>query len=52
MTQNRNKPGQPNIVLMVADDFRYRDLVKTFCDKIQKFQQNTRDPWLHKWTYE
>lgn len=42
----------PDETANLADEPRHRELVKTFCDKIKKFQQDTRDPWLHKWTYE
>ncbi len=36
----------------LAGDPAYAGLVEAFCEKLQAFQQHTRDPWLHKWEYE
>jgi N-sulfoglucosamine sulfohydrolase len=36
----------------LAGDERYRGLVGSFTDKIKQFQEETNDPWAHKWTYE
>ncbi|MFA7232286.1 MAG: sulfatase [Victivallaceae bacterium] len=30
----------------------YIELVESFKNKIKKFQQDTNDPWFHKWEYE
>jgi N-sulfoglucosamine sulfohydrolase len=42
----------PDEVVNLADRNEYAALVEEFCDKIRRFQQETRDPWEHKWTYE
>ncbi len=30
----------------------YADRVDAFCHSLRAFQQQTGDPWLHKWEYE
>ena len=42
----------PDEVVNLAYRPKYRDLVDTFCEQIQAFQRETKDPWLHKWIYE
>ncbi|MFA7160478.1 MAG: heparan N-sulfatase, partial [Kiritimatiellia bacterium] len=42
----------PDETVNLADEPHCQKLAREFCDKIKKFQQDTRDPWLHKWTYE
>jgi N-sulfoglucosamine sulfohydrolase len=36
----------------LAEDPEYAPMVEQFCDKIRKFQEETGDPWIHKWEYE
>ncbi len=36
----------------LAEKPEYRQLIDEFKDKLQKFQKQTSDPWLHKWQYE
>ncbi|MCA1809602.1 MAG: sulfatase [Kiritimatiellia bacterium] len=42
----------PNETANLAGRPDYREMVEQFSEKIKKFQQQTQDPWLHKWTYE
>jgi len=42
----------PVEVVNLAGLPEYADLVADFCDKIKRFQRDTKDPWLHKWVYE
>ena len=42
----------PDEVVDVAEDPQHADLVAGFCARIRQFQEDTRDPWLHKWEYE
>ncbi|MFC1454088.1 sulfatase [Verrucomicrobiota bacterium] len=44
--------NDPNEITNLADDPHHRDMVNEFCDKIKTFQRDTRDTWIHKWTYE
>lgn len=30
----------------------HQELVRSFIEKLKAFQQQTKDPWFHKWTYE
>ena len=42
----------PDETVNLADEPHCQKLVREFCDKIKIFQKDTRDPWLHKLTYE
>lgn len=42
----------PDEIVNLAEDDAYRDLVYDFCAKLKRFQEETKDPWLHKWEYE
>jgi N-sulfoglucosamine sulfohydrolase len=42
----------PAEVVNLADRPEYAGLVEEFSAKIRRFQQETQDPWEHKWTYE
>ena len=42
----------PHEVVNRAGDSQYDGIVKAFSDKLKGFQEETDDPWLHKWTYE
>lgn len=44
--------ADPNEVINLADRPECRELVKSFIEKLKRFQDKTKDPWLHKWTYE
>ena len=36
----------------LADDPRYADLLGQLQEKLKRFQKQTKDPWIRKWTYE
>lgn len=42
----------PDEVVNLAEQEEYADLVAEFCWKLRAFQEETRDPWVHKWEYE
>jgi N-sulfoglucosamine sulfohydrolase len=42
----------PDEVVNLAERPEYADMVAAFCAQIKQFQQDTQDPWLHKWVYE
>ncbi len=42
----------PNEVANLADSPAHAEMVRDFCAKIEAFQKQTGDPWLHKWKYE
>ncbi len=42
----------PHEVRNLAEEAESADLVAQFSEKIRQFQQETKDPWLHKWDYE
>lgn len=44
--------SDPNEIANLAEDPSYADMVEGFVAKLKRFQQDTKDPWLHKWTYE
>jgi N-sulfoglucosamine sulfohydrolase len=44
--------ADPDEVRNLAAMPEHAALVQAFCAKLRKFQQETRDPWLHKWEYE
>ena len=42
----------PYETVNLAEESQYASLVEEFCHKLQKFQRETNDPWVHKWEYE
>jgi len=42
----------PHEIVNLADRPEYQNQVEAYCEKLKAFQQETRDPWLHKWEYE
>jgi N-sulfoglucosamine sulfohydrolase len=44
--------ADPHETNNLADQPEYADCVESFCGKIKAFQEETNDPWLHKWTFE
>jgi N-sulfoglucosamine sulfohydrolase len=42
----------PDEVVNLAERPEYAELVGEFCAKIRQFQEDTQDPWIHKWIYE
>lgn len=44
--------SDPDETVNLADDPAHAGLVADFVQKIKRFQQETSDPWFHKWTYE
>lgn len=42
----------PHEVANLADDPAHRAAFETLLAKLKAFQERTRDPWRHKWTYE
>jgi N-sulfoglucosamine sulfohydrolase len=44
--------SDPDEVVNLADKPEYQELIDSFCAKIKRFQKETEDPWIHKWTYE
>ena len=44
--------ADPDEVRNLVGDPEYSALVGTFQAKLKQFQEETGDPWLHKWTYE
>lgn len=44
--------SDPGEVVNLAGRPEYADMVSGFCERLQQFQQDTRDPWIHKWEYE
>lgn len=42
----------PDEINNLAEQTEYASLVDDFCQKLQVFQQQTKDPWFHKWEYE
>ena len=44
--------ADPNEVVNLANRPECQDLVSSFITKLKRFQEETSDPWLHKWTYE
>ena len=44
--------NDPNEINNLAESTTHQDLVATFADKLKRFQEETGDPWLHKWAYE
>ncbi len=44
--------NDPNEIENLAAKPEYKEMVDGFCEKLKKFQKETKDPWLHKWIYE
>jgi N-sulfoglucosamine sulfohydrolase len=44
--------NDPDEINNLADKAESKDIVKDFSAKLRKFQEDTNDPWLHKWKYE
>ena len=44
--------NDPNEVVNLADRPESAPLVADFTAKLKVWQKETRDPWIHKWTYE
>jgi len=44
--------NDPNEVTNLAGRAEYAGMVQSFVGKLKAFQQQTNDPWFHKWTYE
>lgn len=44
--------ADPNEVRNLAGKPELAEVEKELTDKVRAFQQRTKDPWLHKWTYE
>ncbi len=42
----------PNEIENLAERSDYGEMVGAFVAKLKTFQQDTGDPWLHKWIYE
>lgn len=42
----------PDEVNNLAEKPEYAEMVEAFCKKVKEFQQETGDPWIHKWIYE
>jgi len=44
--------ADPHETVNLADRPEHAPLVADFCARLKAFQEQTHDPWLHKWTYE
>jgi N-sulfoglucosamine sulfohydrolase len=44
--------ADPDEVVNLAQEPEYAYQVATLCASLKKFQQDTGDPWIHKWEYE
>lgn len=44
--------ADPDELVNLAERPGYEKTVGEYCEKIKRFQRETRDPWLHKWEYE
>jgi N-sulfoglucosamine sulfohydrolase len=42
----------PNETVNLAEKPEYAEMVRDFAEKLKKFQEETNDPWYHKWEYE
>ena len=42
----------PGEVANLAEQAEYKPLVDRFCIRLKAFQEETKDPWIHKWEYE
>jgi len=44
--------ADPNEIVNLSGKSEYSEMVNTFINKLKRFQEETNDLWLHKWTYE
>ncbi len=44
--------NDPSETVNLVDDPSYAKLAYGFAEKIERFQRETCDPWIHKWEYE
>jgi N-sulfoglucosamine sulfohydrolase len=44
--------NDPDEINNLADRTEFQDMVEDFSAKLQKFQKETKDPWVSKWIYE
>jgi N-sulfoglucosamine sulfohydrolase len=44
--------NDPYEINNLATDEKYKGQLSVFIDKMKHFQEETSDPWLHKWIYE
>ena len=44
--------ADPEEVVNLADRPEHASTVAGFCAQLKQFQEDTKDPWLHKWEYE
>jgi N-sulfoglucosamine sulfohydrolase len=44
--------NDPDEINNLADDGEYAQGLEKLKDKLESFQQRTRDPWILKWKYE
>jgi N-sulfoglucosamine sulfohydrolase len=44
--------ADPNETVNLADRPEHAARVESYCEKLRAFQQETHDPWVHKWEYE
>lgn len=42
----------PNEIKNLAYNSRYKTVLEELISKLKKFQEETQDPWQHKWQYE
>lgn len=42
----------PHEINNLATDQRFQDVLKSMQEKLKRFQQRTKDPWVRKWQYE
>jgi len=42
----------PDEIANLAERSEYAGMVEEFIGKLKKFQEETKDPWYHKWVYE
>lgn len=44
--------SDPQEAVNLSEKPEYAGMVESFSAKIKRFQEETADPWIHKWTYE
>lgn len=44
--------NDPDEIVNLAGRSEYEEMVRSFIEKLKRFQRDTDDPWLHKWVYE
>jgi N-sulfoglucosamine sulfohydrolase len=47
-----NIEKDPAEIHNLADNAEYKDIFNQLLQKLKQFQQQTQDPWIHKWEYE